>query len=286
MSKKLPQPKLKDSATGAGLHALAAPYEYPHTNFKITVPTGLEIAPSAPVAIRGIGLSEWHLSPASFLVHAFLYQCGGSPAGDAVNPPQIFTRLQVDSIFRQMLAKDGVGPRRRFAIWLNIRLFGYVAWRHMPGREVAVTADLLPPVPYKSVEGHRTVRYLLHELTDDYQLTTISGHEIRVPKGFQFDLASIPASLWSLLAPNALSPQAALVHDYLYRYQGHPPFGAVEPYRTYSRKEADGLFNEIMARVPGIGSIRRVLAYGAVRLCGRGAWNTNELAGDETPDRS
>jgi hypothetical protein len=113
MSKKLPQPKLKDSATGAGLHALAAPYEYPHTNFKITVPTGLEIAPSAPVAIRGIGLSEWHLSPASFLVHAFLYQCGGSPAGDAVNPPQIFTRLQVDSIFRQMLAKDGVGPREK-----------------------------------------------------------------------------------------------------------------------------------------------------------------------------
>lgn len=285
MSKRLSQPKFKDSATGDGLHALAAPYKYRHTNFTITVPAGVEIAPSAPTGVRGIGLSEWHLSPASFLVHSFLYQCVGSPSADAGNSPQTFTRLQVDSILREMLTKDGIGPRKRFAIWLIIRLFGNVVWQRMAQKRWAVTA-LPPPVHYTPVEGHRTARYLLHELTEDYRLTTINGEEIQVPKGFQFDLASIPASLWSLVAPNALSPQAALIHDYLYRYQGQPPLADVEPYRTYSRKEADDLFKEIMERVPGIGPVRRVLAYLAVRLLGGRAWNTNELAGGEAPDRS
>jgi hypothetical protein len=96
-------------------------------------------------------------------------------------------------------------------------------------------------------------------------------HLITIPAGFYFDLASIPRPLWWLMAPFELSLAAPLLHDFLYRYKGNPPNGAVVPRRTYTRAEADALFKDVMHR-EGVSRWRRTLAYAAVRAAGGLSW--------------
>jgi hypothetical protein len=103
-----------------------------------------------------------------------------------------------------------------------------------------------------------------------------SGNEethrvITVPAGFEFDLSSVPRVFWSVVAPFDLSIVAPLLHDFLYRYAGAPPDGAVDPPKVYSRLETDQLFRRIMEQ-EGVPPWRRTLGYWAVRLFGRVAW--------------
>lgn len=97
-------------------------------------------------------------------------------------------------------------------------------------------------------------------------------HEITVPEGFEFDLASIPRAFWWLIAPFELSIAAPLLHDFLYHHGGDPPAGSIEPVRTYSRAAADRLFRHVM-EVEGVPGWRRTLAYAAVRAFGWLGWN-------------
>ena len=96
-------------------------------------------------------------------------------------------------------------------------------------------------------------------------------HRITVPAGFEFDLSSVPRAFWSVIAPFELSVTAPLLHDFLYRYAGQPPAGAIEPPKRYTRKETDDLFRRVMEE-EGVPAWRRQLAYSAVRLFGGRAW--------------
>ena len=98
------------------------------------------------------------------------------------------------------------------------------------------------------------------------------AHRITVPEQFEFDLASIPRLFWWLIAPFELSIAAPLLHDFLYRYRGDPPAGAIEPPRIYSREEADRLFRRVMAS-EGVARWRRAAAYRAVRWFGGSSWS-------------
>ena len=97
------------------------------------------------------------------------------------------------------------------------------------------------------------------------------GTRIVVPAGFEFDLASVPRPLWSLIAPFELSIAAPLLHDFLYRYRGRPPAGSLVPPREYSRAETDRLFERIMEQ-EGVPAWRRWLAYRSVRLLAWSDW--------------
>jgi len=94
----------------------------------------------------------------------------------------------------------------------------------------------------------------------------IRMREILVPAGFEYDLASIPRQLWWAIGPHELSAEATLIHDYLYRYRGHPPIGA-----PYTRLEADQLFLAMM-RDWGVSKHKRLAAYHAVRAFGAPHW--------------
>lgn len=96
-------------------------------------------------------------------------------------------------------------------------------------------------------------------------------NQITVPSQFSFDLASVPRPFWWLIAPFELSIAAPLLHDFLYRFQGSPPGGAIVPPRTYSREETDLLFRDIMTQ-EGVPAWRRAAAYRAVRWFGAGGW--------------
>ncbi len=94
---------------------------------------------------------------------------------------------------------------------------------------------------------------------------------IEIPQGFVFDLASVPRVFWWVISPFELSVVAPLIHDFLYRHQGNPPLGAIEPPRAYSREETDWLFKAIM-REEGVAAWRCRLAFWATRLFGGATW--------------
>jgi hypothetical protein len=98
-----------------------------------------------------------------------------------------------------------------------------------------------------------------------------AGHRITVPAEFKFDLASVPRLFWFLIAPFELSIAAPLIHDFLYEHKGDPPTGSIAPPKTFSRKEADRIFREIMEK-EAVAGWRRFFAYWAVRCFGWLAW--------------
>lgn len=85
-----------------------------------------------------------------------------------------------------------------------------------------------------------------------------------IKKGFYF-IASIPRFVWSILSPEELTLEAALVHDYCYKY----------PDKYCNRKQADKFFRDIMKR-EGVPYWKRVIAYRAVRLCAGGVWERHK----------
>jgi hypothetical protein len=130
---------------------------------------------------------------------------------------------------------------------------------------VVIAASRLPAPIISYIEKEKLWRL---EETYSYSHT---GHQITVPAGYKFNLASVPRLFWFLIAPFELSIAAPLIHDFLYDYRGVPPDGSITPPKTYSRKEADGIFREIMEKENVVGW-RRFFAYWAVRLFGWFAW--------------
>jgi hypothetical protein len=136
------------------------------------------------------------------------------------------------------------------------------------GFRVKAAAGTLPPVPI-SYDVATQTWILLADYSYKYQ-----GYTITAKSGFSFDLASVPRPLWWLIAPNELSIVAPLFHDLLYVYRGElRKFGGVDPYRTYTRREADDLFLHLM-EVEGVARWRRYAAYAAVRAAGGFYWAT------------
>lgn len=114
------------------------------------------------------------------------------------------------------------------------------------------------------------VRKKRWELLRDYWFSDGLAFD-RVPKGFEYDLATIPRILWSLIAPHELSTAAPLVHDWIYHNKGTIRHGG-EGLVTYSRKEADRLFLRMMIDA-GVPRCRARVAYFAVRATGWLYWN-------------
>ncbi len=117
----------------------------------------------------------------------------------------------------------------------------------------------------------RQIDERLWEIVAPYSIATPVG-TFNIPAGFRFDLASVPRIAWTVIgAPFQYGKAAPVCHDLTYHYGGNVPWGMITPWRPFSRHEADKLFLEMMTaeRVP---TVRRRLAYHAVRLFGSGAW--------------
>jgi hypothetical protein len=102
------------------------------------------------------------------------------------------------------------------------------------------------------------------------------GCTLIAPKGYKFDLASVPRPLWAVIAPFDLSTLAPLFHDLIYEFKGNlPSADYVSPYpaRRFGQKEADDLFLRLMA-AEGVSWWKRNAAYAAVRTAGWTYWHT------------
>ena len=97
--------------------------------------------------------------------------------------------------------------------------------------------------------------------------------EYVVPKGFEFDGASIPKFLHTWLSPTGVLLMGGLVHDYAYKYatlkkKGKGTWGKM------NQKEADVIFREINIEQNGFHFLN-YLAYWALRVGGFMAWNSH-----------
>lgn len=88
----------------------------------------------------------------------------------------------------------------------------------------------------------------------------VLNRTIEVPAKFVTDLASIPRILWNVLPPIGAYDAAAVVHDYLYAYNG------------VTRAQADSVLNEAMG-VCNVDALQRSAIYAGVRVGGWKPWN-------------
>jgi len=95
--------------------------------------------------------------------------------------------------------------------------------------------------------------------------------EYVIPKGFEFDGASVPKFLASWLSPVGVLLMGGLVHDYAYKYQTLKRKGK-GTYGILTQKEADVIFRDINIEQNGFHFLN-YLAYWALRLGGFVAWN-------------
>lgn len=103
--------------------------------------------------------------------------------------------------------------------------------------------------------GGKITLLLLQPLIYQYNAQTIT-----VPAGFITDLASIPQPMWVVLPPIGSYDKAAVVHDYLYRYNG------------VSRLEADQVLLQGMKDL-GVPGWKVWTIYAGVRVGGGVRWS-------------
>lgn len=98
----------------------------------------------------------------------------------------------------------------------------------------------------------------------DFQVEIPGGAGVvRVPKGFETDLASVPRLLWPLIGSHELSIVAPVVHDWLYRRRGL--YWQVDRKQYLTRADADRLFLRLMI-LEGVAGWKARAAWLAVRL--------------------
>ena len=100
---------------------------------------------------------------------------------------------------------------------------------------------------------------------------TLDAVEYVIPKGFQFDGASIPKFLHTWLSPTGVLLMGGLVHDYAYKYatlkrKDKGTWGMM------TQKDADQIFRDINIEINGF-KFLNYLAYWALRIGGFVAWN-------------
>lgn len=141
------------------------------------------------------------------------------------------------------------------------------------------------PIPFNSDCGYikRVFRWFFYtrkwEMSKDWCFVLFSGVTILIPKGFQFDGASVPKPFRSLLSPTGILFIPGIIHDYAYKHNSLMGItsdggGAVtfSPYRKKAGKLYwDWLFMRIAQQVCGLFIIPKV-AYAVLVLFGFFAW--------------
>jgi hypothetical protein len=99
----------------------------------------------------------------------------------------------------------------------------------------------------------------------------IKGQEYVIPKGFEFDGASVPKFLATFLSPVGVLLIGGLIHDYAYKFACLKP-RKDGPLLVLNQKEADKIFRDINIEINGFHFLN-YLAYWALRIGGFLAWN-------------
>lgn len=124
---RLPGPVL--TYVGGKDWRLEVDYLYDDEGTVLTVPaTFLFDLSSVPRPLWWL-IAPFELSVTAPLLHDFFYRAGGNPESGSVQPPRVYTRREVDDLFRRVMEKEGVAGWRRAFGYSAVRIFGYWAWK-------------------------------------------------------------------------------------------------------------------------------------------------------------
>ena len=115
------------------------------------------------------------------------------------------------------------------------------------------------------------------EVAKDFHYT-LNGEDMVIPKGFQFDGASIPKFLHTWLSPTGVLLMGGLIHDYGYKYQTLLKKGKKTTIGIKDQKWMDQTFRDINIEQNGF-HLLNYLAYWALRIGGFVAWNGHRKVG-------
>ena len=120
------------------------------------------------------------------------------------------------------------------------------------------------PVKMNRVYGSNLINR--YRLLEEIYVSLSNGYTILIPKGYTWDLSSVPRIFWWLLPPDGDFQIASLIHDYLYEN------------KIGTRKNADKEMLKWSRVLSGTGkiSLRNIdnyTRYIAVRLFGWIVWN-------------
>ena len=110
----------------------------------------------------------------------------------------------------------------------------------------------------------------------------IDDKEYIIPKGFQFDGASIPKFLHTFLSPVGVLLIGGLIHDYAYKYKTLLKANKKDTMGELTQKRADEIFRDINIIVNGF-YVMNYLAYYSLRLGGFVAWNGHRKRNSKIP---
>lgn len=110
---------------------------------------------------------------------------------------------------------------------------------------------------------------------------SIRGENFVVPKGFEFDGASVPKFLAAWLSPTGVLLMGGLVHDYAYKYQTLLKKNKKDTIGVLTQKDADIIFRDINIEQNGF-HLLNYLAYWALRIGGFVAWNGHRKNNNHT----
>ena len=103
-------------------------YAYISGDHQISVPSKFKFDLASVPRIFWCLIAPFELSIAAPLIHDFLYDYRGDPPAGSIEPPTIFNRRDSDSIFREIMQKEGVAGWRRFCAYWAVRGFGWIPW--------------------------------------------------------------------------------------------------------------------------------------------------------------
>lgn len=142
---------------------------------------------------------------------------------------------------------------------------------------------LIPiPIPTKKQKNwlHKLLAFIFKirrwELAENWCYQLNEEDKIIIPKGFEFDGASIPKIFWAILSPTGLLLIPGLLHDYGYKHNQIWKLGpndVIVPFKKEAGKDYwDQLFKDVGDKVNGVFLVN-VIAWIAVAVGGDGAWN-------------
>ena len=114
------------------------------------------------------------------------------------------------------------------------------------------------PLVYQDISIEREKFTLLLDENFVY-LDKVHGY-VWVPKGFDFDLMSIPQPIQSIMPKVDVYNAACMIHDWLYSLQ------------PFKRSECDAVFKRALEDC-GVGFFKRNMIYTFVRMFGFIRWN-------------
>ena len=124
------------------------------------------------------------------------------------------------------------------------------------------------PIKKSRVYGKNNINN--YKLLQDVNVRISDGRIIKIPKGYVWDLASVPRLLWSLVPPDSDAELAFLIHDYLYennKILGYNQEFCDNEMRIWA-KELNETQNKYSLR-----NIDNLIRYYTVRLFGKKVFN-------------